>query len=502
MLNSSSLARTLRAPARTTSSVWTSGLLPWAVPVGLVALAVSYGWWFRDHQLDDPFITYRYAANLAAGRGLVYNPDERVLATTSPLFALVLAGFGRLSFDIPSAAYWISVLSLGAASFTLYRIAARAGRPLVGLIAALLLVSSPDAVLTFGLESTLSLALLTGTIWLAEAGRLGWAGILLGLATLTRGDAVLLGAVLLAERVWRARRLPIRALAGWGSVTGLWGLGATWYFGWPLPVTLTAKVLQGQSSFWTQHFLSGLPQIWQDFHTGVTPLFWWFLPVWLVGLFEAVIRDRRWLIWPIWAALYTGVYGLLHVPLYYWYYAPLLPALAVIGALGILRLADWLTAAAQRIWSVQTRPAAYRALAVVVLIGPPLVAQIQLARHWERLVPFPFVPSYRDLGRWLAQETPADASIGTLEVGLLGYYSGRQMVDFAGLLQPPTARHVARDDFLWAVETYQPDYVVWSPDRDHWLTNSTQFAVDYPEIYRFANAYLDPLIVSRRRVGN
>ena len=40
---------------------------------------------------DDPFITYRYAANLLAGHGPVFNIGERVEGFTSPLHLLLMA---------------------------------------------------------------------------------------------------------------------------------------------------------------------------------------------------------------------------------------------------------------------------------------------------------------------------------------------------------------------------------------------------------------------------
>ncbi len=35
---------------------------------------------FAHWAYDDPFITFRYARNLRAGLGFVYNPGERVLS--------------------------------------------------------------------------------------------------------------------------------------------------------------------------------------------------------------------------------------------------------------------------------------------------------------------------------------------------------------------------------------------------------------------------------------
>jgi hypothetical protein len=41
--------------------------------------------------IDDSYITYRYARNLLAGEGFVFNPGERVLGTTTPLYTSLMA---------------------------------------------------------------------------------------------------------------------------------------------------------------------------------------------------------------------------------------------------------------------------------------------------------------------------------------------------------------------------------------------------------------------------
>jgi hypothetical protein len=69
------------------------------------------------------------------------------------------------------------------------------------------------------------------------------------------------------------------------------------------------------------------------------------------------------------------------------------------------------------------------------------------------------------VGEWLRANTPADASIGTLEVGIIGYYAGRRMIDFAGLIQPDIAARLRpestyADTARWAVERFRPDYLV------------------------------------------
>src|SRR5450759_3208716 len=72
---------------------------------------------------DDPFITYRYAANLQHGLGFVYNPDERVLSTTTPLFTLLLALLGNLWHNLPRLANLLGAFSLALGGLFLWVLA-------------------------------------------------------------------------------------------------------------------------------------------------------------------------------------------------------------------------------------------------------------------------------------------------------------------------------------------------------------------------------------------
>jgi hypothetical protein len=64
------------------------------------------------HPIDDAYITFRYARNLAGGLGLVYTPGESVLGTTAPLWALFLGALHRLSgLAIPEIATTASALA-------------------------------------------------------------------------------------------------------------------------------------------------------------------------------------------------------------------------------------------------------------------------------------------------------------------------------------------------------------------------------------------------------
>src|SRR5450759_412222 len=97
---------------------------------------------------DDPFITYRYAANLQHGLGFVYNSGERVLSTTTPLFTILLALLGNLWHDLPHLAVLLGAFSLALGGLFLWDLAHTWQAPLVGWSGLLLYPTFPLLVST------------------------------------------------------------------------------------------------------------------------------------------------------------------------------------------------------------------------------------------------------------------------------------------------------------------------------------------------------------------
>jgi hypothetical protein len=72
---------------------------------------------------------------------------------------------------------------------------------------------------------------------------------------------------------------------------------------------------------------------------------------------------------------------------------------------------------------------------------------------------------YHQVGEWLRENTAPGDLVGALEVGIVGYYAQRPVVDFAGLLQPEVAARLGmgttyEDAAVWAVERFQPKYLI------------------------------------------
>lgn len=81
---------------------------------------------FRDYRVDDSFITFRFARNLAEGHGVTWNVGEApVEGYSNFLWMLLSAGAQRLGFDPLAAARATAVACHVAAAVVLYRLVSR-----------------------------------------------------------------------------------------------------------------------------------------------------------------------------------------------------------------------------------------------------------------------------------------------------------------------------------------------------------------------------------------
>lgn len=238
-----------------------AGTTPRKTPIALVALACfasvcGYACW-TGHVWEDFFITFRHSRNLVEGRGLTYNPPERIHGFTSPV-GVLLPALCDLATGVRDwrAALWLfrllSALAFAGAGALAALLLLR-GRRAGWLIAAWAVLYAFEAKAVAysanGMETAWLLLPLAGTLVLTagEPGRgwllgLCWAGLLWA-----RPDGFIwaaglaLGRLLLTpgRRAWLG--CCLRSLAICLVLYGPW-LAFTWaYYGSPIPHTVIAK---------------------------------------------------------------------------------------------------------------------------------------------------------------------------------------------------------------------------------------------------------------------
>lgn len=440
--------------------------------LALALLAAAVGRALRRVALDDPYVTYRYTENLLGGLGPVYNPDERVLSTTAFGYALVLAAVHGLTpfLDLPATSNAISALGLGALALALFVLCHRHGRTASGLAAGALVLLSPLLLSSFGLETCLFLGAVVWSAVAFDARRSVAAALLAALATTLRADGALAFGVFWLCSSAVARRPLIRAGLAYAAVVVPYEGVLALLYGSPIPTTLRAKVAQATIAGWSD-YAGGLRDLVAD-RLGVTRLYWTAAPLGLVGLAAAAVR---WWALPLvfWGAVQAAAYQLLGVASYTWYYAPLIPGAGLLVALGAEEAARFALRAVRR-----PNGAPLSAAIALLLVVPLGVAQLRAVRQLYASVPEPRALAYQRVGEWLTANTAPADRVAVMEVGIMGYYARRPMVDLLGLIRPETIDALRREDFFWTIADSQADWVVLTgknplwfqyPTPDHWF---------------------------------
>jgi hypothetical protein len=266
---------------------------------------------------------------------------------------------------------------------------------------------------------------------------------------------------------------------------------------------LAAKQQQGTLVV-SQHFLGGFLWILSWYVAGWQ--YWFEAILAVLGVFWLWVRARAWLLLLSWTGLYFVAYTLLQVPRYFWYYAPLVPGFIVLVGLGVAALAHLVREGG---WNrkledthpgkasdslpsnkrTQTRAQLANILTLTILISITLPQLVDLWKMKEN--PDRRAAAYRAVGDWLNENSHPEAVISGMEVGIIGYYAKRRMVDFAGLIQPEVARQIGRSDnydkaAIWTMEKYKPDYVVLVKGdlrglRQDYLEEHCHIAQRFPE---------------------
>lgn len=445
---------------------------------------------------DDAYITLTYARNVAEGKGFVYNGGVPYLGTTTPGLSLTLAALKRLlpAYDIPVLAHWLGTLMWVLSTVLAYLIGRHLGGVRVGLILAALNATAGVYALYLRSEYPLLIALSLAGIYLAMRRRAGAAGVVLGLAFIVRNDAAVLVGLIFVALWWEQRRLPWRFAIGFGLTVLPWLLYAILTFGSPFPATLAVKRAHQAIGVW--------PPLTIGFTRWLETVDWWsqarlILTV-LLSLAVLVYALRKGQIWTavlvVWAGLYIAAYVILNVPFYAWYTA--VPIVAFNLGAGLALAVLWTRRTPQTVW---------RLLAVLCLTALLVVAAENLVVATRNLrIIRPKTQAYLDTATWLREHTPADSTVGFIEIGWIGYYSQRQIIDLLGLSTPGVTPYLEKRDHAGILEAMQPDYYVRNTNFDNWNMNrsveeSCYFRANYRPINTIPQSGTSPVVIYHRQ---
>ena len=419
--------------------------------------------------IDDAFITFRYAQNLLAGEGLVYNPGERVLGTTTPVYALVLATLAAFSggreADFPLLALLVNAVADGVTCWILPKVGERLGFRGAGLATGLVWAIAPWSV-TFaigGLETSVLVVLATATFYLHLTHRPVAAAATGAFALLTRPDALLFVLPLAVGRALQIRKSGTAVSPGellaFGVPLAAWLAGSFAYFGSPVPHSLFAKsvayqipaeagvvrLLQHYATPFIEHEILGTGWI----RIGIVL----YPALYLLGALSAMRSNFE--AWPILAypGLYFLAFAIANPLLFRWYLTPPLPLYFLGIFAGVSRVSS----------DVKSR---------VPLVGLAALALILTANAWtltpdhgpRRPAPkMAFIELellYQEAAERVRTQLSSDQLLAASDIGALGYYTEARILDLLGLVSPEASRYYPASPSAYVINYAIPPEVV------------------------------------------
>ncbi len=419
----------------------------WLIPLLAIVMRLLPG----PRTIDDAYITYRYARNLLSGHGMVYNPGEPVLGTSTPLYTLIMSGAGALSggrgADFPELSWALNAVLAALACSLLMRLGRQLQAPSAGVAGALVWAIAPMSV-TFdigGMETALTIALMLGAFSAALGHRWVLAAGLGALGLLARPDTLIYVGPLAAERLRQAlprsrlnqQQRPIGAyeILAFAAPIGVWVILSTSIYGSPLPQSITAKVaayqLPPEAAFirLLQHYAT-------PFLAHLTLGNWWIgaglllYPIlFLLGSVETLRRQVA--SWPLlsFPLLYLATFSLANPLIFRWYLAPPLPAYFLGIFLGVERVS--------RDLKLPRLGIAITLLAFALTAGGwTLSPDHGPSRPSPEMAYIELELLYEGVGRELDSRLSEGQVLAAGDIGALGYVTDARMLDTVGLVTP------------------------------------------------------------------
>ena len=407
------------------------------VAIALSVLLVTSLFLYQEHRisgtwgysLDDSWIYATMARNVANGQGFSFNPGEPVAGSTGPLYTFLLALLYFLFHEVVWSAKIFGILCQIASALVIHAAVLRVlpGSRALAVWAGVAVGTAPALVWgsLSGMEISCYILIVALGILFHVRGRQLLAVLVWSLGVWLRPDGLFLVAI--AVILGSPRELPKRALAAAPALLGYFGfnfavgghwmpqtVGAKAHFGFD-PVGRTWSLFREWAAVWgvPYHALDDLEM----------PIL--YLPLLAIGAAWTVRR------WPVLTLYVIGLPLTLSLfrddsgshKRYILYVIPFGVTLAAIG----------LHAIRERF----RRPGGARligAIAIVCLVWQAGYATHQAEVHGWNVQNIEGMQ--RVLGEFAGRITKPGDKIAANDIGAIGYFSGRRVVDLMGLITP------------------------------------------------------------------
>ncbi|MDQ1159694.1 arabinofuranosyltransferase [Chryseobacterium sp. SORGH_AS 447] len=421
----------------------------------------------RNYFFDDTLIYARYIKNFAKGQGLVYNKGDYFNGLTSPLFTYINLAINSV-FQIKNQILLnngIGYFFISASIILIYLILKSLRYSFASIASILVLYSLSNIYLFLGMETGLYLFLifLLYYFYLKEKFLSYFIAAALLLITRTEGIFFIIPTVFLffCERKKLKKEFFLYSVLSLLILTIHYGFNF-FYYGNILPDSSKAKIYHGISHYWGNrtNFINGTLELitydYKNRHLFSLPLRYLyyliliFIPISI--LFKKKNSFDYFLI--ISNLLLLSFYLYFNVPLYTWYIAPIIFTKIYFTVMGLEYFTD-------KIFNAK------KDRTNLIFVGVLLFFVSFLLNYNNKYINFHGRENmqrerdYIRISKWINANTRADESIGTAEIGIIGYYTDRKMIDLCGLISKDNAYYLSKRDLDSWIMKYKPDYILF-----------------------------------------
>ena len=384
---------------------------------------------------DDAYISFRYLDNWLAGNGLVFNPGERVEGYTNFLWIVLLAPLSFFGLSPETGSMLLSLCALAILLWCLFQTASSLTENWIAGWCAVLLAAGSVHLSRWtvsGMETVFFAMLLAyANMHLAKRFRHSYtSSIFYSLAVLTRPTAALHAAIAFAvaipfkgeERI-KNMRLLMASFIVFLILPLAHLIFRLAYYGYPLPNTFYAKVGGELPNL----VPAGMIYVWRFLIAGGIILV-------VTSLFSILKCRKNWVILVLFVQVFAHTFYVIRVGGDYFpfnrFLVPIIPALAVLGGIGLATTARRFGALGEKLLPV--------AVLFLTFTQTGLSFLSVDNKTFEQAVT---VRSEREItAGWLKDNLPQNTKLAVNAAGVIPYRTGFYTLDMLGL----NDLHIAR----------------------------------------------------------
>jgi tetratricopeptide (TPR) repeat protein len=404
--------------------------------------------------LDDPWIHLTFAKNLAQYHSFSYFKSEMSTAgSTSPLYTIILAAGFFITKNEFALSYALGILFFAFSAYMFFRLCREEFRPetLMAIICAIIFII--DRWMSFiadsGMETTMFIFILISCAYFYRQRQAVPFAIFTGLIIWTRPDGIaFIGALAVDYLILQyyikpdgkgirlfTRQELIRAGIVTGGILALYFVMNLMLSGSLLPNTYNAKITYYSPEFRSRSsFLKG--EVWDYFRDGTS------YSLLMIGFLCSVILAFYDLVRKKYNGNILYIVFILALVFLYWYKLPyahrfgryLMPIIPYYILTSVTGYRDISRMIGGYLKSRQAAAAIFFIAVIIIAVTsvPKLIEnKNSYAEECRYIGERQVAAAY-----WLRDNTKETDVIATHDIGAIGYYSGRKIVDLAGLVSP------------------------------------------------------------------